>query len=331
MTCFSIQKSSFFSLLAAFFLLLTAVPATATTPQLNPDGTKMTEEQVRASRKVDAPIVIELYTASDCAACILADKLLYDAMKDKNVIALSCHINDLNNSIEESNKDEATATEDQNKMNGPMDPCLFRQWTYKSSNATRDVTINIPQFIFNGGTNTGVDNLPLFYEALNGYHYSPRNKTLEVFMQWKDKDTITINLPQDSVKRLDPVTASVWLVRYKDMSVEKINAGVNQGKVLRFSNIVQDIKHIGKWHGMTRSIDVDVPKLTGGKNRGGYAVLVQEVMGGEMLAAGKLDDYPMPNDLKRSVDAQTARPMTMDRPDATAPEAVTPDTAPKTP
>ena len=47
------------------------------------------EEQAladEAAGKVDSPIVLELFTASDCSACIFADRILYDAMKDKNVI-----------------------------------------------------------------------------------------------------------------------------------------------------------------------------------------------------------------------------------------------------
>lgn len=295
MTCFSIRKFPLFSLIAAGFLLA-AVPVAAQTP-LDPDGTPLSEEEIRKSQKVDLPIVVELFTASDCSACVLADRMLYDAMKDKNVIALSCHMKDLANtgdgSIEERGKDGGVVTD------GPMDPCVFRQWAYKSSGRRQDVSITIPEFIINGQEVMNVESIPLFHRTVENYHYSSRNKTLEVLAKWKDRDTITIHLPQGEETLFGKPSGSVWIIRYKDMAVERIDEGVNKGKVLRFSNIVQDIRHVGKWRGDIRSFDVDVAPPQGGKERGGYAIVVQEMMGRPMLAAGMLPDYPMPNDIKR--------------------------------
>ena len=295
MTCFSIRKFPLFSLIVAGFLLA-PLPVMAQTP-LNPDGKPMGEEEIRKSQKVDLPIVVELFTASDCSACVLADRMLYDAMKDKNVIALSCHMKDLadtgEGSIEERGKDGGVVTD------GPMDPCVFRQWAYKSSGRRQDVSITIPEFIINGQEVMNVESMPLFYRMIENYHYSSRNKTLEVLAKWKDRDTITIHLPQGEETLFGKPSGSVWIIRYKDMAVERIDAGVNKGKVLRFSNIVQDIRHVGKWRGDIRSFDVDVAAPKGGKERGGYAIVVQEMMGRPMLAAGMLPDYPMPNDAKQ--------------------------------
>ncbi len=276
--------------------------------KLNPDGSKMTEEEILASERIDAPIVVELFTATDCSACILADRLLYDAMKDKNVIALSCHMQDLSDTGETGKIEERGEEAGSAKADGPLDPCVFRQWTYKSSGRRSDVSINIPEFIINGKNDIDVNSMPLFARTLEMFHYSSRNKTLEVFTQWKDKNTITISLPQAPETRFGQATASVWLVRYKDIAVERIDSGVNKGKVLRFSNIIQDIRHVGKWRGNIRSFDVDVAPPKGGKDRGGYAVLVQETMGSNMLAAGKLADYPMPNDIKHKPAPETAAP-----------------------
>lgn len=294
MTCFSIQKFTIFSLIAAGFLLA-ATPASAQT-LLNEDGQRMSEEEIRKSERVNLPIVVELFTASDCSACVLADRVLYDAMKDKNVIALSCHMKDFANTgdgrIEERGKDGGIVTD------GPMDPCVFRQWAYKSSGRRQDVSITIPEFIINGQEMLGVESMALFGRYLDNYHYSSINKTLEVLAKWKDKDTITIHLPQGVETIFGKPSGSVWIIRYKDMAVERIDEGVNRGKVLRFSNIVQDIRHVGKWRGDIRSFDVDVAPPQGGKERGGYAIVVQEMMGRPMLAAGMLPDYPMPNDIK---------------------------------
>lgn len=318
MTCFSIQK---FALFGLFLLSLSAAPppAGALEKMLNSDGSLMSEEEIKQSQRVDQPIVLELFTASDCSACVIADRLLYDAMKDKNVIALSCHMQDLTDTGETGRVEKKG--KDAGRLDGPMDPCVFRQWAYKASGRREDVAINIPEFIFNGNFEIGVDNMPLFYRAVDMFHYSSRNKTLEVMMRWKDKNTLTIGLPQAPESRFGLNTASVWLVRYKDMEIEKIESGVNKGKVLRFSNIIQDITHITKWRGVMRSFDLDVAPPKGGNERGGYAILVQESMGKPMLAAGKISDYPMPNDIKREVPTNDSAP--------TAPVRGAPVPAPK--
>lgn len=282
-------------------MLMTVLMVSAARAQDEPNAYERERAETIEAKKTDGPIVIELFTASDCTACILADRMLYDAMKDKQVIALSCHIKDLSSLQNSPDARAKTETTD-----GPMDQCVFRQWTYESGRTDSDVSINIPMFKFNGEAEMGVDSMPAFLSTLNAYHFTGRNDALEVFMQWKDKDTITVGLPQHPRSPKQKISGSVWLVRYKDMEVQKIDEGQNAGRVLRFSNIIQDIKHIGKWHGDVRSIDVDVEAPKGGKDRGGYVILVQEMMGEPMLAAGKLEDYPMPNDLKKSAPASAA-------------------------
>lgn len=307
MTCFSPHKSRFFVLFLAAICVL-APPARAA-DRMNPDGSPANIERDLEKHRIDRPIVVELFTATDCSACVIADRLLYDVMKDKNIIALSCHIQDLSDTGE-TGEIEGKRGNAKTKADGPLDPCVFRQWAYKSSGRRRDVSINIPEFIVNGDKDLGTDNLPIFYRTIESYHYDTFNKTLDTLLHWKDKNTITIGLPQAPESRFGQATASVWLVRYKDMQVEKIDSGVNQGKVLRFSNIIQDIQHVGKWRGNMRSFDVDVTPPKGGKERGGYAVIVQEVMGSPILAAGKLADYPMPNDTKNSApNAGTEKPV----------------------
>jgi hypothetical protein len=286
---------------AIALLVLFALPATPWSQDKELSPHELSQQAALEEKKTDAPIVIELFTASDCTACVLADRMIYDAAKDKQVIALSCHIKDINGSLDSSspkyNPDGGT---------GPMDPCIFRQWSYENRRTQSDVSINIPTFVFNGENKLGVDSMPAFLNTLRSYHFSGRNKALEVLMQWKDKDTLTINLPQHPNSAKERISGSVWLIRYKDMEVQKIESGQNAGRVLRFSNIIQDSRHIGKWYGGMRSIEVDVTAPKGGKDRGGYVVVVQEMMGEPMQAAGKLEDYPMPNDLKKSAEPQAA-------------------------
>jgi len=146
-------------------------------------------------------------------------------------------------------------------------------------------------FVFNGGDRINTDNVDMFSRTLNAYHYVGRNKVILSNMRWKDGDTISIDLPQHNFRQKTRISAGVWLVRYKDILVEKVNEGENKDRVQRFSNVVQSIKHVGKWYGAPRLIEVDVPKPQGGKESGGYVVLVGELMGSDLMSAGKLKDY----------------------------------------
>ena len=314
MTCFSIQKTLLFATLTGAFLCFAPHSGIAQTPEKSMDPEvareiKKLEDEDRRRQdeligKVDSPIVLELFTTSDCTACVFADRLLYDTMKDKNIIALSCKISDLSelrtkNDIPPNPDEIDDEQEKVKKQTGPMDPCVFRQWAYRSSYSSRDVKIVVPTFIMNGYDVVIGDDFKYFNSMLNSYQYAGKNKTLEVFMRWKDKDTISIHLPEDPRANKAKKSASVWIVRYKDMMVERVETGLNKGRVLRFSNVIQDIKHIGKWHQQMRTIEIDVPPPQGGYERGGYVVLVQEMMGEPVLAAGKLIDYPHPNDIKK--------------------------------
>lgn len=314
MTCFSIQKSLLFGLLLAAFFGIPALPAHAQETKPPPEEIEKLKqleaaEAEEASGKVDSPIVVELFTTADCTACVFADRILYDTMKnDKNVIALSCKIEDMSELYTKFETWRGTKEKRERqptvKQSGPMDPCVFRLWTYLSAYSTNDVNLRIPTFIFNG-YDRAIGGDPEYYTMmLNRYHYANKNKSLEVFMRWKDKDTITIHLPTDPKAGKTKRSASVWIVRYKDMAVEKVEKGMNKGRVLRFSNVIQDIKHIGKWHQQMRTLDIDVPAPQGGKERGGYAVLVQEMMGEPVLASGILADYPHPNDIKAQAEAK---------------------------
>lgn len=245
------------------------------------------EQQDRATDKTSAPIVIQLFTASDCSACIFADRILYDAMKDPNVIALSCLIKE-------------TAGADSNGeyrvlnpiSDSPLDPCVFRQWTYLSGNRDLSTYLNTPEFVFGNGEKVSSRNLGAFESKHEQLTFAVYNKTLPINMVWKDSDTITIALPDySSEANEDTPSGGIWLIRYKDILVEKAKTGANEGKVLRFSNVIQNIRHIGKWHGQKRVIDLTVEKPRSGDESGGYVVLIQSMLGEPVIAAGKLADY----------------------------------------
>lgn len=284
MSSFSIHK--FFQLAAAFcfFALLTSFAGSGWAQPV-PSSTKEAPPE-----NVAPPIFLELYTSEDCAACIYADHMLYESMKNDRVIALSCVIQDMAGfrSVEEKHADSP-----ENDA-GAFDQCLFRQWAYQSSRSEGTTTLSIPMFIMNGFDILVAANMNDFKNTLSSYKTPPKNIALGIFMEWKDQDTVTIHLPQAPDIEKANTNASVWIIRYEDVSVRHIETGENKGKVLRFSNVVKDVRHIAKWHGALRSINVDVHPPEGGKSKGGYAVMVSAMVGSPILAAGKLSDYAVP-------------------------------------
>ncbi len=315
MTCFSIQKSLVLGLFTAITLAVAALAGPSTAFSQTEDSIQsQTEEMGKFARKMEnknqgnliptnAPIVIELFTTIDCSACVFADRVLFDALKNKNVIALSCRVDDVSD-ISSETGEVMKETSD-----GPMDPCTFRLWTYQPQRNERDIGMSVPNVIFNGNARLGIADLANFNSTLAMYGYEDWNKSLEVFMKWEDEDTITIHLPQALDYERENRNASVWLMRYKDIDVVKVDKGINKGRVLRFSNVIETSRHIAKWRGVTRVVKVDVPRPQGGKLRGGYAVLVQETMGDPIIAAGKLADYPLPQDRKK-IPIRTVEPST---------------------
>ncbi len=247
--------------------------------------TKLNQSTRDGAVKIDAPIVIETFTTADCSACVFADRMLYDAMQDKNVIALSCYIKDMSGL---GGTPAAPGSDDR-----PMDPCVFRQWAFTNSPGAKDVTINVPSFVFNGEDLVDGNNPKHYGAVLDAFHLAGKNRTMWAAMQWKDADTVSVTLPRYELYEKEKRNASIWLIRYKDLEIQKVEEGMNKGRVLRFSNIIQDVKHIGKWHGAERSIDIDVGAPPSGDLAGGYVVVVGEVLGSTYLVAGKLADYPV--------------------------------------
>ena len=88
-----------------------------------------------AKAGVDEYVVVELFTSQNCESCPPADKLLGTLAKDKNIIALGCHINYLDRP---SWKDTAALQE-----------CSERQNNYAMAKQVGQVFT--PELIINGG------------------------------------------------------------------------------------------------------------------------------------------------------------------------------------
>lgn len=224
----------------------------------------------------ESPLVVELFTATNCSACMTADRVLYDISKMKNVIALGCHIN---------------YWDDQTMMDPTgLEECTYRQWAYRSSGMMGSTNIRVPHFMVNGYYSVNNSQTRQIYNRMGLANHSNHKPAL-VMMEWKDKDTVSIHMPNANRKIDARDSFSVWLIRYQDYMIQKVDMGQTAGRVLRFTNVVREAKHIAKWHGKQRSIEVDVDTPPGGAERGGYVVMIHAINGSEIIAAGKLPDY----------------------------------------
>lgn len=225
------------------------------------------------------PVVIELFTSTNCSACMIADRILYDISKNPNVIALSCHVKYW----------------DENTLKDPtgLEACTYRQWAYKSSGRMDKADIKIPYIMVDGTQNINNDRLGHFYNHLQAIRHNALRKPLWIGMKWGAKDKILVTLPQTPRNyRINLKDSfSVWLIRYQDYIIQKVKDGDNQDRVLRFSNVVRKAKHIAKWHGDGRTIEVSVPVPDQGNERGGYVAIIHETNGSDIYAAGKVPDY----------------------------------------
>ena len=232
------------------------------------------------------PLVIELFTASNCSACITADRILYDMAKDPNVIALSCHV---------QYWDEHTLSDPTG-----LEACTYRQWAYKSSGRMDDAEVKIPYMVVDGNESVFTGRLDFFYPRVQIVRERAPRLPLWIGMQWKGKDKILVTFPEIprnyNINLRD--SFSVWLIRYEDFIIQKIKGKDGKDRVLRFSNVVRKAKHIAKWHGESRTIEVAVPEPEGGSKKGGYVVIIHETNGSEIYAAGKLVDFKAENDQK---------------------------------
>lgn len=223
------------------------------------------------------PLVVELFTSVNCSACMEADRLLYDLSKKKNVIALGCHV---------EYWDAGTV-----KDPTGLEACTYRQWTYKSSGTMSSAEVTVPNFIFNGRQSIQKLQIRNIFNyillELSGGHRHP----LAIDMKWKDQKNIYVTLPETGWKLDKRDSFSVWLIRYQDSLVKKVDDGQTAGRVLRFTNVVKNSRHIAKWHGEKRTIEVEVDVPQGGAERGGYVVMIHSINGSEVVGAGKLADF----------------------------------------
>ncbi len=199
--------------------------------------------------RLNAHAVVELFTSQGCAACPLADKVLANIAKDKNIITLAYHVDywDYNGWRDSFG----------NKANSKL------QASYSKAQNTPNVYT--PQMIINGEIDViGSHGEKVRAAIVNSNFFVPIDiKANDNYL------TITI----DGNEKYNEAT--VWLVTFISNKEVKVSRGENAGKRLQYTNIVTQRRALGMWQPKTGAmIKLPIDEILVDDNDG-LAILVQ--------------------------------------------------------
>ncbi len=208
---------------------------------------------------ITTPIIVELFTSQGCSSCPPADKILDELAKDKNVIALGCHVSYFNHL--------------QWKDTLSQEFCDIRQ--HGIQGIRKEHKIYTPQMVVNGKYVFIGSNKAKLSFALQSAQESP---LLPITSSKKDA-LITITLPQ--AQKGD---YRLWGFGYKNKVTTSIGKGENTGRVIDYTHPAITYSNLGSWDGTANSLSFERPD----GDIDGIAIFAQKDGYGEIIAAGKL-------------------------------------------
>jgi len=204
------------------------------------------------------PVVVELFTSQGCSSCPPADEILTRLSKQKNVIALSLHVDYW----------DYLGWKDDFASKAHSD----RQRAYARVASKR--TIYTPQMVIQG-TSHAVGNRASDVASLVAHHSNKLNVVDLSLKRNGNKLAITARAKSGSVGR-----TSIQLVRFMPRKSVKIRAGELAGRQLHYTNIVTEWHALSQWNGHgEKTLKVDI---TGDD---AIVVLIQSVGLGPIIAA----------------------------------------------
>ena len=215
------------------------------------------------------PTLVELFTSQGCSSCPPADDYLIELDKRDDVIALSMHINYWD-------------------YIGWKDPFASEAVTERQREYGRRIgrgRIYTPEIIVNGL----LDAVGSRESAVNRVIDQAQAEipaALDITLSMSADGTMRVSLPGG---HLDG-TATVWLARYDDEHVTRIERGENGSRTLRNINVVRELRQIGSWNGSPLDIDLPLNSLlaANGDGNDGCVIIVQKDGFGQVLGARRM-------------------------------------------
>ncbi|WP_430395863.1 DUF1223 domain-containing protein [Ferrovibrio sp.] len=209
------------------------------------------------------PVVIEMFTSQGCASCPPADLMMQDWANDRQVIALSLHVDYW----------DYLGWRDTFAKRGHTD----RQQAYAKYSGSRQVYT--PQAVVNGqyiavGSNR---------EAVEAAVRSAMKDRQLALKAERDADGKPLRLAIPGRKEWEG-EATIWLCLFDKRHDVTVQRGENSGKSLSYVNVARAWIDLGRWTGEAATLDL-TPKLVSydWDNRG--AVVMVQAKKGQILGA----------------------------------------------
>jgi len=209
-----------------------------------------------AGEKIVQPTaVVEMFTSQGCSSCPPADKVLARYAANKNVLALSWHVDYWNYLGWKDSFSRADFTE--------------RQYRYAASFKRRGVYT--PQAVINGRDHLVGSHAGKIKDLIAAYSSQKQNLTIPITVAVSD-DKVRVSA-SDAGNVGD---ATLWIVYFDHEKAVKIKRGENRGRTITYHNVVRDFSTLGM--AKDGKIDVTLP-LNELKRKGSAAcaVILQQV------------------------------------------------------
>jgi hypothetical protein len=218
-------------------------------------------EAAFAKAAENRPVVVELFTAQGCSACLTTNALVADLASRKDVLALTFPVDywDYLGWKDPFAKPEFSA----------------RQRAYQKALGLRDVYT--PQLVVDGAAQVGKalpEKAPeMIAAAAKARRPSPAMRI--------DHGTLTVG-----PGRLPAGGADVWLVRYQGQPQETaVKDGENRGVTVIYRNVATSLVRLGAWDGRAQAYPLPDPAADDADLKS--AILVQSKASGRILGALK--------------------------------------------
>lgn len=220
----------------------------------------------------DKVVVLELLSSQGCSDTPPAEEAYLDIVekyKDQ-IIAFNCHVTFFDKGGWNDSYSHAL--------------CDERYQHYENSNLY--LKSGIPQTVLNGKFTTSQPRRPILNAMAKMGLVESTVLKIDFNM---NGNTLEMNLPTITTDKI----LDLWLIGYQDFQETTINAGLNEGGIIRQSNLVRYIKRAGRWNGKATAQSLPTPLNEEILEIDGYIILAQEhfdplLMDGsmEILAAG---------------------------------------------
>ncbi|MSO71278.1 MAG: DUF1223 domain-containing protein [Alphaproteobacteria bacterium] len=212
-------------------------------------------------------VLVELYTAQGCSTCVPADAVLADLAKRRDVLALSFHI-------------------DYWDYIGWKDPFADPEFTARQRTYAARLKlpyVYTPQVLVNGvWEGRGADRRAIERAATRAARVE--NGRIDVRASLVGPRRLQISV--DGGDR--PGEADVLIVRWDSERKTEVARGENQGRSLVNINVVRSLLNVATWQGEPIELTLDLEDLGKGVGEDGFAVIVQDAGGGEVLGVARV-------------------------------------------